>query len=500
LFVLLLLTAIMAAARLHTYDELLEMDGATYAVMAREMRAGKDLYTDVWDHKPPAVYATYYVGQLIAGEGSAHAYLLGLSAAFITLLGVYFVAAQAAGSVAGLAAAAFWAIVSTDLLLQANQPNAEAFINACLIWALALLMRMPIERVAFGRALAVGAVLALASLYKHVAIVTAAALVVAHVVATGFHRRGIVQASVIVAAAVAGWVAVLGYFAATDRYDVFVDTVVTFNQAYAGSLWNNLTEGLQPDRLAPTYILPLWPLVVPIPVLLLSRRGPISRRAAILFSAYALSTIIAIALPGRFFAHYYQLWLPILCVLAACGIAVLQKTIARPLVFPGFTVAVASLLAFMQLQNFGRPPEEWSRLKFGQRLLMSQRAAQLIDHLLAADEKFFQWGHHPELYYYSGRRPAGGELRSRHLFEGPRRHERAKRLLRDLQTNQPELVVLVAGHAFPPTHRVPRWIMDNYEQLPPPCDQELVSRFTFFGRRDGRIQTQTQKQSCLRAD
>jgi hypothetical protein len=39
--------------------------------------------------------------------------------------------------------------------------------------------------------------------------------------------------------------------------------------------------------------------------------------------------------------------------------------------------------------------------------------------------------------------------------------------------------------------------MENYEQLPPPCDADLVSRFAFFGRNDGRIRPQVQPYPCL---
>ena len=74
----------------------------------------------------------------------------------------------------GLWAAAFWALISGDMYLQANQPNTEVFQNLCLVWAFALLLRMPGGRVALGRAATIAALFALASLYKHVALVTAA--------------------------------------------------------------------------------------------------------------------------------------------------------------------------------------------------------------------------------------------------------------------------------------------------------------------------------------
>jgi hypothetical protein len=39
--------------------------------------------------------------------------------------------------VTGLWAVAFWTVAAGDLALQANQPNTEVFLTACLIWAFA---------------------------------------------------------------------------------------------------------------------------------------------------------------------------------------------------------------------------------------------------------------------------------------------------------------------------------------------------------------------------
>jgi 4-amino-4-deoxy-L-arabinose transferase-like glycosyltransferase len=185
---LLLCVAVMAMVRWHTYDEPLEMDAATYAVIARELRAGRHLYTDLWDHKPPAVHVTFAAAQVLAGTGPAHIFLLGLGTAVATLLGVYLLGAGMAGRGAGLLAAVFWAVTSADLGLQANQPNTEVFMNATLVWACALLYAAPVARLALARVLAVGALLAAASLYKHVAAVPAAALLAGHLLVAP--RRG----------------------------------------------------------------------------------------------------------------------------------------------------------------------------------------------------------------------------------------------------------------------------------------------------------------------
>ena len=48
-------------------------------------------------------------------------------------------------------------------------------------------------------------------------------------------------------------------------------------------------------------------------------------RTGALFSAYILSTFIMVAVPGKFFPHYYQYWLPVLSIGAAWTLEEFQK-------------------------------------------------------------------------------------------------------------------------------------------------------------------------------
>jgi hypothetical protein len=70
------LGALVFFLRLHTYGEPLERDLTTYAVIAHEMLQGKSHYSDLFDHKPPAIYVTYALGELIAGYGRDAIFLM----------------------------------------------------------------------------------------------------------------------------------------------------------------------------------------------------------------------------------------------------------------------------------------------------------------------------------------------------------------------------------------------------------------------------------------
>src|SRR5437016_2865868 len=83
--------------RLHTYDEPIDRDVATYAVIAREMRHGRELYSDLWDNKPPVLYWIFAAAQVAAGEGSGSVFLIGVAAACLTALALFAAGAWGAG-------------------------------------------------------------------------------------------------------------------------------------------------------------------------------------------------------------------------------------------------------------------------------------------------------------------------------------------------------------------------------------------------------------------
>ena len=403
---LLTLVALIALPQL-PYSEPLEMDAATYAVVAREMRAGERLYTDVWDHKPPAIHATFLIAQSILGDGTVHTYVLGVLTAVATMFGIYAAIAGALSPLYAAWAALFWVLVNADLGLQANQPNTEAFINPLVVWAFALLARAPSGgRHVFRRVAAAGVLLALASLYKQVAAVYAvgfaAALVFASWSERSERRRAVAAAVLIGAIGVATWLAVAAYFWAAGRFADFWEAVFVFNRQYSGSLLENLRMSVAADRLLPPVLHPVLPLLTIAAVGAFAQGGMAPRRTSALLLAYAVVSPAAVLLPGRFLHHYYQLELPVLVLGATWGLAAL-----RPAHFESETSwlrgaggLLAGFLLLAQLPSYGRPPDEWSREKFGARLLDSRAVAGVINRVLLPGETFFLWGHEAELYYY----------------------------------------------------------------------------------------------------
>lgn len=171
-WVLMLLAGLIVMMRIYTYEEPLESDLTTYAVIGKGMLQGRLLYTDLWDHKPPAIYVTYAVAIFLFGYGRLAVFMLGVGMAVLTLAGIYKVIHRLTeNNSAALWGAVFWALLSSDLKLQANQPNAEAFMNFFLVWGLWFFLKVAVEKIDWWRSILAGSVFAAAALYKQIAII-----------------------------------------------------------------------------------------------------------------------------------------------------------------------------------------------------------------------------------------------------------------------------------------------------------------------------------------
>jgi hypothetical protein len=468
------MAALIALARLHTFYEPMERDITVYAVTGHEMLHGRQLYAQVWENKPPGVHVTYALAEWMAGYGYGQIYLLGVAAAVVTLAGVFAAGRAMGGRGAGLWAAAFWTIVCGDMILQANQPNAEVFINACMIWAMALLLVPPEGRVSYRRAVLAGLLFGVASAYKQVVIPTAALVAVVHVCARGGGAKGIgrnaAQVALMAAMGAAVWAVIFAVFAAGHRYRSFYEAVVVFNSSRAGSLVGNMLAAFTPRRAAPALLAGL--LIVGVGVL--SRRAGIPRRTIALLAAWGAGTFVAVALPGKFYAHYFQLWLPLVVVTAGVIVACVSRYSLRrgPLVWRLAGAALVAALLAVELPNYRLSPAQWSIRKYGHDVFVeSQRAGRQLAGLLGAQERFYNWGAEPGLYFGSRRRPPSGIFFNFPIKDPRTAAATTRQLLAELSARPPELVVMHEGYEGDwreAKYPVIQWLRDRYAPLQVP--------------------------------
>jgi hypothetical protein len=248
------------------------------------------------------------------------------------------------------------------------------------------------------------------------------------------------------------WVLVFAYFAFTGRGELFYQTNFVYSRFYGGNVAMNLLFGLEPPHLFPRAMIEL------IPLALIGLVGLATKHRALLIALF-VGTFIAIAMPGQFFEHYYQLWLVPFSIAGACAITWLKRPIIGAIVCVGLLV----------LQ------EHWWTLTPRDRAMALHPASFFVNvadtgkeihDLLRDDETMFVWCDEVQLYWFARRRPPATGIWRKHMTEGPLADWLSARTLSQLQQHPPDLVVTLQEDFEAMSHPIGRWIKENYSPLP----------------------------------
>jgi 4-amino-4-deoxy-L-arabinose transferase-like glycosyltransferase len=482
----------IALARVHTLREPLERDLATYSVLAHEMLGGRSLYSDLWDHKPPAIHCTYLLAQMAAGYGPYSLYLLNLLAGLGTLLGVYRAGLRVGGNAAGLWAAVFWALLSGDLYLGANQPNTEVFLNVLLTWFFVLVLEIKPDLFQRKRALAMGFFITLATLYKPTAILNLIFLL-GYPLLKSKKNKG-------------QWSVALHYFLTASGFLALAWTLLGLVFFLKGSFsdffgavftYNYFIAGLGSQGIFIKGFGILWPsfLWFDLPLLGVAAAGFCFRARDQgepwdAWGCFVLATESQILLQGNFFPHDYQLWLPVLVVGGAWGAREAGNCMATALGYSNQIPALclAGLLAVQELPFYLLRADQWSGEKYGDVFIHEDQTAKAIESLLKPGETFYEWGNETELYFLTRCSPPCGVFYAYPLTQGPLRGVLTERTLFQLGRARPELIVL-NGAYYGPTADNPlllSWIDRNYEKIP---GKAQGGRYLFLALKGGQLES-----------
>lgn len=483
--------------RLHTYSQPLDRDLTTYAVIGREMLAGKRLYTDIWDNKPPVVYLLFAGAQAAAGPGPGAIYLMNVVAVGLTILLIHLAVLRAGmGAAAGLAAAGLYALLSFDVGLQANQPNLESWINPSLLGILALLLSHRSRPMPIRAAIAIGLLAAFASLLKHVVVFPVVAGTGLYVLLACTWRDRLRRLGLMTLAAavvVAAWGVCAGYFAARGRWGDFYNAVFYFNATFVeGNLilpriWGNV--GYFTQLFAPA-VLPGFLLAG----VAWRTRDPRGLAPHLLLAAMALGALAAALAPGKFYPHYFQLLFPAYAVSLGLAIGLGRQVI--PPTSRGMRalggVAVAGLLlwkCFVVGESLTHTPEEWSVRGFGTDFVMTWREGARVRAALKPDETFYDLGAETGLYYFTGQSPPTTVFFYLPVFQGPLAPRYSRLTLEQLQARPPALITLMERRvgdlsAASGAHPLLTWVQANYWRLP----ENSPTGFRWFIRRGSDLE------------
>ncbi len=462
-FLLTVIIALVFLLRLHSLNEPFQGDLTTYGYIAHNMLDGKPLYTYLWDHKPPGIYWAYMMAELLWGYSQHAIVYLGVAFSALSILFLYLFLHRIAGTPAALLGSAFFALASNSVVLEANEPNAELFLNTLTImavWAFALWSEKGKGPYLFLS----GTFFALATLFKTVAVFPVFFLCVYLLVpfSTTDLSRWIKDRTVMFAwflsPAALFWLAIFGYFGAKGRFTHFWEAVFAYNVHYVNykgnileHLWNFFST---PQLFFHTSLKEIWILVV-LSILWFSwsrEKYSSLRRSFFVFLFLGLS--FSVASPGRYYAHYYQLLLPIFCVLPALFF---QDAFARTKksrrkydksILTALLLFTVIFLGHYQLQYLRMTPFEVSEKKYGKRYTEAYNVAKFVEKITKPCEHIYEWGGETGIYYYSKRESVTGIIYIYPLFTGPKEDtiNRTKRVFSDVVDSMP--AVFIYNRAF----------------------------------------------------
>lgn len=450
LAVLLGLAALLVAMRWHTFAEPIQRDLLIYAFVGEGLLHGGTLYDDWIDLKPPGPYLAFGLAGALLGIGHLQMFVLGTLLGLATLLGLYRLFAGPLNAPwTGVGAVALWVVFGSDLRLEANEPNTEAFINAFLVWAVVGLLSLARDRIDLARAIGVGALFALATTFKHVAIVPAILLCFAHlIVRRETFSRAFAQCAIAGTVVAATWLGMAAWFALDGRFEPFWDTLVRYPSEYGEitgrTVGVNLIAGFSSERFfdAAMGVYALGLILVTVAAVIGVLGG---HRNWSYLLALVIGTYIAVAAPGWFFPHYDQLWLPVLAI--GFGMTALELSLRglSPAVLATATVAlVLSIGIARTAPQYRLDAREWSEAKYQTIFTSAEDLGRVLGEVMHEDEKLYVHGVLPNLYLAAGRRPATSVANIWFTFPdyGRRLAPRATaQALADLESAMPDVVV-----------------------------------------------------------
>ena len=392
-------------------------DEASYAIGAQKILAGGSLYTDIVSIRPPLLFTAYASWIAVCGSSELSirlmALVLNLLGFVLLILLAYRLAGKRLAVLTFLLGALWWQTAP----LTGHMPNTEIFIHITAIISAIIFLRF-LARPALGVLFIAGLIAALGNLFKQMALANLAAMWLALFWVYPVRRdrgRGVILGSLVLgAAAVLPWGVVMGYYATRGMFDVFWQFNFQWIVAY-----DKVSSGLEPMYQRAFWR--TWPFLGEVVGLLLLAGAGIfcprpgeNRARRVFLVTWLLVSGAIIVFVGRFFQHHFQALLPAGILLAAGGLSALleerAEVKARREPRPGLAFA-AMLILFAVLAWARVEAPTYRRILSPNTMEPSYQQLRVVGRtvgaLTDAGDTVFVWGGAPQIYFYSGRLPAG---------------------------------------------------------------------------------------------
>ncbi|MEC5398473.1 ArnT family glycosyltransferase [Uliginosibacterium sp. H1] len=416
---LLAAVAVLVLLRLHTADESLERDIVIHAIIGNEFLHGRSLYSDLWNHKPPASFLIHAAFNQVFGFGPQYILAMNLVFNTATLLAIFGLGlALTRNRFAAVCAAVLWALLSFDMDMQANQPNSEALVNPMFAGGILLWYAVSERWVSDRWAFLAGFLFFVTTYFKQHFVFVPIAIALAFLThAALFARPDFVRQLRIAvwtgAVGCVGWLLVFAVFWLQGSLKPFFEAAFLYNEGYGGNWLYNIKRAYWMG------IFPAWSAGALYPYLPVTAVGVLGAllsrhwKPLLVMLAWLGSTFLIVVVPGRFFAHYYQLWIPPLLVGTAFCVHYLLR-LPRPV---GVALAASVLLAALGYtgvrlkDHVSYQAWQWSAKKYpGDRFNESRAIGEALARGLPRAEPVFFFGRDPGLFLYGGLRAVNGKI------------------------------------------------------------------------------------------
>jgi 4-amino-4-deoxy-L-arabinose transferase-like glycosyltransferase len=481
----------------------LATDQATFALGARTVLDGQQLYNDFWDVKPPLIYLVYALPTAIAGGHVEAVRALDLTNTVVAMLAVFLLARRFFPERAATFAAACYGFAYLAGSGFEGLAQTESFMAAPVALAFAVYRARDDEGDVWRAAFPSGLLLGVAVAFKLSALVFVLGWVAAELLLDDPAKRSLRGAVKRLLLAAAGLFAVQGawvsYLAATGALLPFVDIQWSYALPYQTYRWAP-DDLFYPRFLAHAtsdWLRSTAYLAIPAggAVLIGLYRGP--RPGVKFFAFLALLGLLSVYWQGKFFRYHWLIMLPLLAPLAGFAfdqaIELLGRLPKREAVAAFALLAVGfALFASDPLLNTydsyrllverasGTLTQREVENAYLSQLMLTRDVSDYVQGNNTTGEGFYVWGFWPALYLQADRDPPSRFITNAGLRASWTPEAWRLELMEDLTEERPRFIAIAAGdnqpwlvgttetsaehfcHSFP---ELRRFVDENYEPV-----------------------------------
>ena len=451
--VLAVVIAVVVFIRIHFLAIPLERDEGEYAYAGQLMLQGIPPYRLAYNMKFPGVYAAYALIMWIFGQTSVgiHFGLLIVNIANIVI--VFLIARRLTGLIAGIAAAASYAILSASSSVFGLASHATHFVMLpTLLGTLVLLKPVLTRKMAFvsGILFGVGLLMKQPAIFFICFGVTL--LLFRDWRARLTSRQTLLRSALFIVASLLPLAGTVFWLWRAGVLAKFWFWTVLYARQYAAVIPISQAPRLFFKQIAPAIGFGSWPLWA------LAALGAGAsfldkpmRSAAFFILTFIAFSGLALSSGFLFRKHYFIFVLPAICLLVGVATASASNfcsRLARPLSFlPLAIFVVCSRVALSgQLPLLSQRPSHVLRMIYGPNPFSEAvRVAEYLREHTTPTDTIAILGSEPEIYFYAHRHSATGYIYTYGLMESQRYAVRMQReMMREIEAARPKYLVFVA--------------------------------------------------------